>query len=222
MESGILTLLRDYINADNSDLAEQVGLIADILIVVWAVHIVNWAFRSATDEQSTGNLSSFLGLRPREILGLPGIVCAHFLHGVKNPNRYKDVRAVQSHLLGNSQAFAVLGLFLVMQGVRFFAAVSIAVLLSSGIGTWLFGRENTLHVGASGVLFGYLGFLLIYGITAYNIAALLIGGLIYYLYAPIVGGIFPDKPGISWEMHLFGFLGGVFMALVLASLRPSF
>ncbi|MBI4785067.1 MAG: rhomboid family intramembrane serine protease [Oscillatoriophycideae cyanobacterium NC_groundwater_1537_Pr4_S-0.65um_50_18] len=218
MDSEVLALLRNYLETDPSDLSAQVRVLGNLLVITWAIHTLDWAFRTGDlDGRENGNLGGFLGIHPREITGLPGVVCAHFLHGLERRKGLND----NSHIIGNSMVFAVLGLCLALQGVRFFYVVSIAVLLSSGIGTWLFGRPGP-HVGASGVLFGYMGFLMTYGFTSFNIGALLVGFLTLILYSRLVVGIFPQDEGTSWEMHLFGFLGGVFMALVLTSLRPSF
>jgi membrane associated rhomboid family serine protease len=218
MESEAIVLLRNYIETDPSNLSEQVKVLGTLLVFTWAIHTLDWAFRVEDNITAAGNLGGFLGIRPRELTGLPGIVCAHFLHGLKR----RKGETNNSHIVGNSAAFAILGLFLVLQGLRFFYVVSIAVLLSSGIGTWLVGETNTVHRGASGVLYGYMGFLMAYGFTSYNIGALLVGLLTLVFYSRSVVGIFPQDKGISWEMHLFGFLGGIFMALVLTSLRPSF
>ncbi|MBW4657617.1 MAG: rhomboid family intramembrane serine protease [Drouetiella hepatica Uher 2000/2452] len=214
----MLTLLRNYLETDQSNLSEQVRVLGNLSVFTWAIHTLDWAFRVGDDMTEAGNLGGFLGIRPREWTGLPGIVCAHFLHDLERRKGETD----NSHIVGNSATFAILGLFLALQGLRFFYAVSIAVLLSSGVGTWLFGGKDTIHVGASGVIYGYMGFLMAYGFTSHNIGSLLIGFLTFILYSRSVVGIFPQDEKASWEMHLFGFLGGIFMALALTSLRPSF
>lgn len=205
MGLALLLLLRAYLANDDSNLDEQLRVLWDLIVITWSVHAINWAFCG-------GGLCWVLGIRPRQISSLPGIVCAHFLHGVRGNKEEKD----NSHIAANTMAFATLGLFIVLQGVKLFWVVTTAVALTAGIGIWLLGRENTYHCGASGVVYGYIGFLLVYGLTSGNIVAIAISVIIYLLYGWAVAGILPGRPGISWEGHLFGFIGGLTIAYAIS------
>jgi membrane associated rhomboid family serine protease len=97
--------------------------------------------------------------------------------------------------------------------------VTIISVVVGGLGVWLFGGRGTVHIGASGVVFGYLGFLLLRGYFERSAGSILFSLMIFVLYGGLVWGILPwQQRGISWEAHLFGFLGGVLAARLLA--RP--
>jgi membrane associated rhomboid family serine protease len=88
-------------------------------------------------------------------------------------------------------------------------------MLVSGLGVWLFGASG-VHVGASGLIFGYLGFLLLRGYFERNFPSILLSLIVGFLYGGAIWGVLPTQPGISWEGHLFGFIGGVLAARLLA------
>jgi membrane associated rhomboid family serine protease len=88
-------------------------------------------------------------------------------------------------------------------------------MLVSGLGVWLFGSAG-LHIGASGVVFGYLGFLLARGYFERNIPSILLSVIVGFLYGGAIWGVLPTQPGVSWEGHLFGFIGGVIAARFLS------
>jgi membrane associated rhomboid family serine protease len=181
----------------------QMAILRDMVLVTWGVHAVNWLF-------CQGALNQLLGIYPRRLVGLPGIVLAHFLHGWGPDDRTKR------HLFENTFGFLVLGGFIVLQGTGVFYTVTAAVAIASGLGTWLFGRAFPPHVGASGVTYGYLGFVLAYGITAGSLLAFGLAILVGLLYGRLIPGILPDAdhPYTSWEMHLFGFVGGMLTAFL--------
>lgn len=202
-----IAFLTVYLAADNFDLEEQVRTIVNLIAVAWAIHIVNWGF-------GRGALNWVFGIRPRELSGIIGIFTAHFLHGVdRDDNLYKN-----DHIVWNTVAFMFLGFLVAIQGLKLFYVVSIIAALISGLGTWLFGREGTYHVGASGVIFGYIGFLIIYGLVSRNLLAFLAGVVGLFVWQTnFIGlvGILPGRRGMSWEGHLFGFIGGVFAAYLI-------
>lgn len=184
---------------------QQAVILRDIVCITWLIHIVNWLF-------CQGALNQLLGIYPRRIEGIPGIVVAHFLHG------WGQDDGAKRHLFENTFGFLVLGWFILLQGTEVFYTVTIAVAIASGIGTWIFGRAFPPHVGASGVTYGYLGFVLAYGITAGNALAFLLAVVVGLLYGRLIPGILPDsdQPYTSWEMHLFGFIGGMLTAFILS------
>jgi membrane associated rhomboid family serine protease len=169
----------------------QITILVALVGIMWGVEILDtYVFRHGLD---------LWGILPREAIGLRGIVFAPFLH------------ANFPHLIANTVPFIVLGWLIMAQNVADFAIVSVICALIGGLGTWLFGHRG-LHIGASGVIFGYLGFLL----TRFYFDRTLMSGLVALFvgttYGSVVWGIFPSLPGISWEGHLFGFLGGIFAA----------
>jgi membrane associated rhomboid family serine protease len=139
-------------------------------------------------------------------------------------------------LTGNTSAFLPLAWFVMLQGIHAFYVVTIGTVLGSGILTWLLGREKTYYVGASDLIYGYLGFLLIYGIIAANGIALLLAVISIYLYGKLLtgytirsgskeftasSGILPnsDVPNLAWESHLFGFVVGGLLAYLLGMMK---
>jgi hypothetical protein len=209
MES-IQYFLRDILAVDRVDINQQAHTLMNLVAIAWSIHLINWAVAS-------GGLNLMFGIHPRRLRGIPGIFCSPFFHVVRKNAANEVIDG--GHIIGNTIVFAPLALFISLQGIEFFNVVSIAVLLSDGIGTWLFGRDRTYHVGASGVIYGYLGFLLIYGMTSGQFVSFFIGIFVLWLYGGVIQGILPSGPGVSWEGHLFGFLGGCFMALLLSDIK---
>jgi membrane associated rhomboid family serine protease len=169
------------------------------LALMWAIEAVNALAGHALDAW---------GIVPRTETGLIGIVCAPFLHGSI------------AHLASNSLPFLILGWFVMLWRVNDFLWTSAIVALVAGFGTWLIAPSNTVHVGASGVIFGYLGFLMSRGYFERSLFSILLSLVIGALYGGFLFGVLPGQAGISWQGHLFGFLGGVLAARVLAK-RPQ-
>jgi membrane associated rhomboid family serine protease len=115
----------------------------------------------------------------------------------------------------------VLGWFVMLRRTSDFFTVTAIVMLVSGLGTWLFAPAYTLHIGASGVVFGYLGFLLSRGLFERSIGSILMSVVVGVLYGGAIWGILPGQIGISWQGHLFGLIGGVIAARMLAKPRLS-
>lgn len=137
------------------------------------------------------------GIHPRAVLGLVGILAAPFLH------------ADFAHLMLNSLPFIVLGGTVLLSGIRVFWGVTIFVTLVGGLGVWLFGPKFTNHIGASGLIFGYLGFLLARGVFEKSFLSIVIALAIMVGYGGLLWGVLPGQDGVSWQSHLFGFLAGV-------------
>jgi hypothetical protein len=156
MES-IQLFLRNILATDTVNLNAQADTLLSLIAIAWGIHLINWAF-------ARGGLNFIFGVRPREMAGVLGIFFAHFFHGVRKNINHEIID--DRHIISNTAAFAPLAVLIALQGTELFTIVSIAVVLSSGLGTWLFGRERTCHVGASGVIYGYLGFLLVYGMAS--------------------------------------------------------
>lgn len=168
-------------------------LLAVLIAVMWLVEAVDLV---------TGDLDAN-GIRPRDEDGLPGILFAPFLHGSLG------------HLVGNTISIALLGAVVALGGLRNLAIVTVVVALVAGVGTWAVAAPNTLHIGASGIAFGYISYLLVRGL--YSRSALHVGaGVVVFLIwgGTLLTGLVPEE-GISWQGHLFGALGGILAARLL-------
>jgi membrane associated rhomboid family serine protease len=148
----------------------------------------------------TGGALLWLGIVPRTTMGLRGILFAPFLHGSL------------AHLLANTIPFAVLGWLVMLRDARHFTTVTLVAMIASGSMAWLLGAPGSVHVGASGVIFGYLGFLMLSGWYARSPASILLSIIVTILWGGLAFGVMPGQAGISWQAHLGGFIGGVIAA----------
>jgi len=173
-------------------------VIGGLVAIMWVVEIVN---------KIDGQRLSADGIYPRSLSGLPGIISAPFLH------------AGFGHLLGNTVPFVVLGLVIAAAGARRVIEVTAIVIVVAGLGTWLTAGAGTDTVGASGVVFGYAGFLIARGFFTRNIGALAVGVVVALLFGGALAADLVPQAGISWEDHLFGGLGGILAARLLPAAR---
>ena len=150
------------------------------------------------------------GIEPQQVDGLPGILFAPLLH------------AGWEHLLGNTVPLLVLGFLVLVSGVRLWAGVTAITWLVAGLGTWLVAPADTIHLGASVLIFGWLVFLLLRGFVTGRLRQILLGVVILFLYGGVLWGVLPGQPGISWQGHLFGAIGGAIAALLLTERRQPF
>jgi membrane associated rhomboid family serine protease len=148
-----------------------------------------------------------LGIAPRSQDGLIGIVAAPFLH------------AGFEHLWANTIPLAVLGVLIFLRGAGRFLTVTLIVTALGGLGVWLVGDVHSVHIGASGLIFGYLGFLLAAGLYERSAGAIVVAVVAGLLYGGALWGVLPGQPGVSWEGHLFGFVAGVVSARALSAAR---
>lgn len=147
----------------------------------------------------TGNSLNQFGVVPRSLAHLPYIFSAPFLHG--SP----------SHLMANLFPL-LLFMWLTMQwGKRTFLLATASSLIIGGLGVWLFAR-SAVHIGASGMVYGYFGFLVLAGFKSKKIKYLIISVVVAVLYGGMLMGILPTSRFISFEYHFFGFLGGLIAA----------
>ena len=142
------------------------------------------------------------GIRPRDLGHLQGIVLSPFLH------------LGFGHLIANSVSLLALGGLLALT-TRHLWAVTAGVVLLGGLGVWLFGGPGTVHIGASGVVYGYAAFLAVYGFVARRFGQAAVGVLVVLVYGSMIWGVLPIRAGVSWQGHLFGAVAGVLMALWL-------
>ncbi len=186
------------------ELQEQFYILGGFVLLIWVIEILdNLLFqrilRSGLDQ---------FGIYPRTFLGLRGIVFAPFLHG----GYY--------HVAANTVPFLVLGWLIMLRNTADFWTVSVVSAFISGLGTWLLGR-TAIHIGASGMIFGYFGYLLFRGYFERSIVAIAISLLVGFTYGGMIYGVLPSQPWISWEGHLFGFIGGAIAAKLLVEEQKS-
>ncbi len=143
------------------------------------------------------------GIRPRSIPGLFGVALAPFLHGGFG------------HLIANSFPFIILGGIVMLGGLQVFWSVTVFVIAVGGLAIWLVAPDYSIHIGASGLVFGYLGFLLSRGFFERSFFWSLVAIVVLVLYGGLVFGVFPGQQGISWQSHLFGFIAGVLAAWLM-------
>jgi len=140
------------------------------------------------------------GIRPRSISGLPGLLFAPFLH--------YNIR----HLFSNSLALAPLLFFSLVYSRRLTLEAVIFIALIGGAGIWLFGQSNTIHIGASGIIFGLIGYLLAIGFFRRELLAIMVSLMVAFYYGWALFSLFVVLPGVSWAGHFFGFAAGAFAA----------
>jgi membrane associated rhomboid family serine protease len=159
-------------------------------------------------DRGTGHrLDAAGGIRPHQLDALGGVLFAPLLHANFN------------HLYGNSVPLLLTGTFVLATGVKRFLGVTAMVVLCSGLGVWLTGDPHTVVIGASGVIFGYLGFLFVHGIVERSWWGIAVGLLIGLLYGTQLANVLPTDQRISWQAHLFGLFGGVVAAVLFRRRR---
>jgi membrane associated rhomboid family serine protease len=180
-------------------LRTALGVVVCSLAVMWAVEIVDSLL---LDDRLQGN-----GIHPRDIGQLDGILWAPVLH------------STAGHLASNSVPFVILGWLVAVRGLRYWLAVTALAVIAGGGLTWLLAGDGN-HVGASGVVFGYLGALLGAALYERRPATLAPALVALLLYSGLLVGVVPQDR-ISWEGHLFGLIAGFTAGKMLASPRPA-
>lgn len=177
---------------------QQAVVLGGSITTIWAAFTANLA---------AGGALTGLGIRPRTLDGLWGILFAPFIH------------ANTAHLIANTVPLLVLGWLVMLRDARHFLPVTLLSMLGAGLAAWTLGAPNSVHIGASGVVFGYLGFLILAGFFARSAGAIVLSVAVTVLWGGLVFGVLPGQPGISWQAHLGGFVGGVYAAKWLAPRR---
>ena len=147
-----------------------------------------------------GNRLDRAGVEPRDLDGIDGILFAPVLH------------AGWGHLAANTVPLLVFGFLILLAGVGRWLAVTAIVWLVGGVGVWLTGGEQTVHLGASVLAFGWLVYLLVRGVFTLSASHIALGVILLFLYGGILWGVLPGQPGVSWQGHLFGAVGGLWAA----------
>lgn len=172
-----------------------------LLAAIWIIALVNLL---------TGNALLQFGITPRTISGLIGVPLAPFLHfGLV-------------HAFSNTLPLLVLGGLLLASNSTRFWYVTIVAILGGGLLTWALARgAPNVHVGASGLVFAYFGYLVTRGIVERSLGSLAVTALVVLLYGGMIWGVLPTRPFVSFESHLFGFLVGIAIAWFAGRTRPE-
>lgn len=168
--------------------------------LMWVLEAVDYA---------TGHALDPYGISPRQPDELLDIVPAAFLH------------FGWDHLIANTLPLLVLGFMAALRGVGTFLAVSLITILVSGLGVWVTAPVPSNTAGASGLVFGLFGYLVVRGFVDRRIADVALGGVVVVLYGSILWGVLPTTPGVSWQGHLFGLIGGVTAAFMTSRSRAA-
>ncbi|MCV7185603.1 rhomboid family intramembrane serine protease [Mycolicibacterium murale] len=159
-------------------------------------------------DQLSGHSLDRNGIRPLESDGLTGIIFAPLLH------------ADWAHLVANTVPALVLGFLVTLAGMSRFIWATAIIWVLGGIGTWLIGdlgsQYETNHIGASGLIFGWLTFLLVFGFFVRSALQITIGIIVLFVYGGILWGVLPGTFGVSWQGHLCGAVAGVVAAYLLS------
>jgi membrane associated rhomboid family serine protease len=180
-----------------SEIRAQARVLGGFVGLLWVIHIVNAVLFQ-------GALAG-LGIHPRTLWGLAGIFFAPFLH------------ASFAHIAANTLPLLVLGALVMQRRKRDLAIVSVISAVVGGLGVWLIGGAATVHIGASILVFGYLGYLLLRGVFERRVWPILGSIFVFFLYGGALWGVLPGQTGVSWQGHLFGLAGGILAARLLAA-----
>lgn len=180
-----------------SPVLQAIQLVVVVVALMWLIEVLDaLALNGRLDQQ---------GIAPRSFGGLDGILWAPFLHGGFG------------HLLANTLPLGVLGGFVALEGPRRLLAVTAFVVILGGLATWLLARP-AVHIGASGLVFGYAGFLLVAGFVEKSIKGIAVAIIVGVFFGGMVlQGITPVSSYVSWESHLFGLAAGVLAAFAIAT-----
>jgi len=175
------------------------------LKLVFAMVAVMWI--SETVDIAVDHRLDNYGIHPRDVGGLPEILAAPFLH------------VGFGHLISNTVPFLAMGAAIALGGLARVGLVTLIVAVVSGLGVWLIAPADEVHLGASGVVFGYATYLVTRGILSRRLIEIGVGVLVVGVWGVgLLQGLLPQER-ISWQAHLFGAIGGVVAAFALASRR---
>jgi len=164
-----------------------------IILIPWLIFFIT---------HFISNKLLWLGIIPRRIRGLPGIIFAPLLHANFN------------HIFFNSIPLLVLSNFILINGLHYYLMATLSITLLSGFAIWCFAKPG-LHIGASALITGYWGLLISNIYQNGTLTTIILGLISLYYFAGIFLGIFPSQKGVSWEGHLFGLLAGLATSALL-------
>lgn len=166
-------------------------LIGGLLALMWVLELF---------DQSTGGWLDQYGIYPRELDGLPEIFSAPLLH------------VGFDHLIGNSLPFAIFGFIIALGGFARWLGSTLISVVASGLTAWLLTPANTIVLGASGLIMGWLTYLIARGAFDRRPVQIIIGVAVLLIYGGMIWGVLPTEAGVSWQAHLGGAIGGVIAA----------
>ena len=173
-------------------------LAGGFLATIWIVFILELVFPW---------LQAF-GIHPLDVSSLPFIFTSPLLH------------ANFEHIISNSIPGAIFAFLVGYSGKRVFWEVTTFVVIIGGLGTWLFGGVGTNHIGASGLVYGWLAYLIVRGFFNRSIGQIITGVVLGFFYSGLIFGLLPGTQGVSWQAHLFGAIGGIVASMVITSDDP--
>ena len=176
---------------------QHIRLVLVVFVLFSAIEMINLF---------TGRMLSQLGTIPRYVPGLKGIILGPFVHG-----------SLQ-HYFSNIIPLCIFTYLLLQYGLNRYLQVTLWIMITSGLLVWLFARPAT-HIGVSGVVYGYFGYLVLAGFLSGKFKLIIISVLVAFFYGGLIFGILPSSPFVSWESHLFGFIAGLVAAKLWA--KPS-
>jgi len=181
------------------------AMAAGKLIFGWVALL--WVLEAV--DQATGNALDTFGIEPRRAGELVDVVPSAFMHfGFE-------------HLIANTLPLLILGFLAALRGVARFLAVAATIIVVSGLGVWLIAPTGSNTAGASGLIFGLFGYLVVRGFVDRRITDVALGTVVAFFYGSILWGVLPTDSGISWQGHLFGLLGGILAARLTADRRTA-
>lgn len=176
------------------------ALLVMLLLVaaMWVLEVV---------DQTTGNALDPYGIEPRDVDSLDNVFWAPWLHGS------------YAHLASNAVPFIILGALVAMDGWRRWLLTTLVVAVVSGAVVWLVSPVGSITLGASGIVFGWLTYVMLRGFFTRSPGQIATGVVVFLFYGGLLLGVLPSDPGISWQGHLGGAVGGVLAARALRGSR---
>ena len=175
-------------------------VMAGVIALIWIVQIANWA--------DGYRLTHDYGIHPRDLAGLPYLVTAPLLH------------FSWTHIEGNSGPLFIFGFLAAYRGLAKFGILTVIVVLTSGIAAWFFEPVGSVGAGASGVVFGYLGYIIVRGLFDRRGIDVLVGAIMALSFAYQFSVLLPHQ-GIGWQAHVGGVVGGVAAGWLLRERRAA-
>lgn len=181
------------------DRVVALGAVAAMIALMWVLEAIDYV--------APGTPLDRYGIHPKDVDGLPEIISAPFLH------------VGFGHLVSNTVPFAVMGAAIALGGLARVILVTAIVGVVSGLGVWLVAPSDEVHLGASGLVFGYASYLVVRGVLSRRLAELAVGVVVAVVWGiGLLQGLLPQER-ISWQAHLFGAIGGVLAAYYLNGRR---
>lgn len=175
-------------------LVAAVSVNAGLVAFMWVLEII---------DQLTNNSLDQFGIQPRDVDGLWTILSAPLLH------------FGWAHLISNSVPLIVLGILIYLSGAMRWVITAIVTVIVSGLTVWLLAPPQSMTLGASGLVFGFLAYLLVRGVFTRKIGQIILAVVILVVYGGVLWGILPTQAGVSWQAHLGGAVGGVLAAWLM-------